>query len=379
MLYYLHYWVELWSPLRIFQYITLRSFAGAGTAFMLSLFLGPRLIQWLRSREFGQQLRTNDVPSLATFHDKKEGTPTMGGILIILSVLFSTLLWADPRNGFVLLSLGTLCYMGLVGFFDDYLKIHRKRSKGLGARQKLLLQTLWVLVVVLVLLNWRVTRDTIGALMVPFMKDPIVPNLGVVGLLIFLGLVMLGSTNAVNLTDGLDGLAIGCSGSVALAYGIMTYVAGHKVFAEYLLVPYMPGSGELTVVCGCLLGASLGFLWYNCHPAKVFMGDTGSLALGGVIAMIAISIKQELALIFVGGVFVLEALSVLLQVSIFKLTGGKRIFKCSPLHHHFEVLEKERAEREGRDVGVVETMITIRFWILSIIFALLGLAALKIR
>ncbi len=204
-------------------------------------------------------------------------------------------------------------------------------------------------------------------------------NMGIVGTFLFLALVLIGSTNAVNLTDGLDGLAIGCSNSVALAYLVMAYVAGHARFAQYLQVPYIPGSGELAVFCGSLLGAGLGFLWYNCHPARMFMGDTGSLALGGAIAMVAILINQQLALIIVGGVFVAEALSVLLQVGYFKLTGGRRIFKCSPLHHHFEALEKERAEKEGRDVEVVETVITIRFWILSIICALIGVATLKLR
>jgi phospho-N-acetylmuramoyl-pentapeptide-transferase len=269
--------------------------------------------------------------------------------------------------------------MGGIGFRDDYLKITRKQSKGLGARSKLLLQTAWALVVILILLAWPATRPHTTELMVPFFKDPVIRDMGIFFSFLFLALVMVGSTNAVNLTDGLDGLAIGCSNSVAVAYLVMAYVAGHMRFAQYLQVPHIAGAGELAVFCGCLLGAGLGFLWFNCHPAKVFMGDTGSLAIGGAIAMVAILIKQELALILVGGVFVLEAISVLLQVAYFKLSGGKRIFKCSPLHHHFEVLEKERAEKEGRDVEVVETMITIRFWILSIIFALIGVATLKIR
>jgi phospho-N-acetylmuramoyl-pentapeptide-transferase len=205
-----------------------------------------------------------------------------------------------------------------------------------------------------------------------------------IGALLFLSLVIVGATNAVNITDGLDGLAIGCSNSVALAYLIMSYVAGHAVFAEYLQLPYVPGAGELTVFCGCLLGAGLGFLWYNCHPAQVFMGDTGSLALGGSIAMVSIMIMQELMLLIVGGVFVIEAASVLIQVGYFKFTRyrygeGRRVFKRAPLHHHFELVEKERAEREGRDLEVVETMITTRFWVLSIIFALIGVATLKIR
>jgi phospho-N-acetylmuramoyl-pentapeptide-transferase len=215
--------------------------------------------------------------------------------------------------------------------------------------------------------------------MMPFLKAPVLADMGVLFTLAFLALVIVGSTNAVNLTDGLDGLAIGCTNSVAVAYLVMAYVAGHVQFAQYLQVPHIAGSGELAVFCACLLGAGLGFLWFNCHPARIFMGDTGSLALGGAIAMVAVLVKQELALIIAGGVFVMEAVSVLLQVAYFKMTGGRRIFKCSPIHHHFELVEKEQAEREGRDPEVVETLITIRFWILSIIFTLLGVATLKIR
>ena len=379
MLYYLHLLTEYWSPFRVLQYISFRSLAGAATAFIISMIFGPKIIRWLKYMEFGQQVRKDEVPSLITFHGKKQGTPTMGGILIIVSVVLSTLLWSNPLNGYIQLALATMCFMGAVGFWDDFLKIKRKQSKGLGARQKLLLQLVWVIVVVAALLNWSTSSEKIQQLMVPFFKEPLVMHMSLIGILLFVSLVIVGSTNAVNLTDGLDGLAVGCCSSTSMAYLVMSYVAGHKIFAEYLLVPYVPGSGELTILCGCLLGATLGFLWFNCHPAKVFMGDTGSLALGGVIAIIAIMIKQELALIFVGGVFVIEAVSVLIQVSVFKLTGGKRVFKCSPIHHHFEVLEKERAEREGRDIEVVETMITIRFWILSIIFAVLGVATLKIR
>ncbi len=379
MFYYLHLLTEWFSPLRVFKYITVRALAGAATAFFISVLLGPWMIRLLRQWKIGQQVRKDEAPPLYIFHGKKAGTPTMGGLLIILSVVVSTLLWAVPTNGYVLLTLATLCYMGWVGFRDDYIKITRKQSRGLGAAAKLKLQLLWVIVVVAVLLIAPSTREHVKQLMVPFFKDPVVQNMGIIFTFLFIALIMVGSTNAVNLTDGLDGLAIGCSNSVAAAYLMMAYIAGHARFAQYLQVPYIPGSGELAVFCGCLLGAGLGFLWYNCHPARVFMGDTGSLALGGAIAMVAILIKQELALVIVGGVFVAEALSVLLQVVYFKMTGGKRIFKCAPLHHHFELVEKERAEREHRDVEVVETMITIRFWILSIIFALIGVATLKIR
>ncbi|OQA24562.1 MAG: Phospho-N-acetylmuramoyl-pentapeptide-transferase [Verrucomicrobia bacterium ADurb.Bin345] len=379
MLYYLSYLTDWLSPLRVFRYITFRALGGAGTAFLISLLLGPWMIRKLRQFKIGQQVRKDEAPPLYVFHGKKAGTPTMGGLLIIASVLVSTLLWAVPTNGYMLLTLATMLFMGFVGYRDDYLKVTRKQSKGLGARAKLIYQGAWALVVLAILLLWPETRERVRELMVPFLKDPLVRDMGLIFTALFLALVMVGCTNAVNLTDGLDGLAIGCSNSVAVAYLVMAYVAGHFQFAQYLQVPYIGGSGELAVFCGCLLGAGLGFLWFNCHPARVFMGDTGSLALGGAIAMVAILIKHELVLIIVGGVFVVEAVSVLIQVAYFKFTGGKRIFKCSPLHHHFEVLEKEAAEREGRDVEVVETMITTRFWILSIIFALVGVATLKIR
>jgi phospho-N-acetylmuramoyl-pentapeptide-transferase len=380
MLYYLHYLVENTSVegfnwLRIFRYVTFRTLAGAGTAFLFSLLIGPWLIERLRLLKIGQQVRTDAVLKM---HGKKAGTPTMGGVLIVASVAFSTLLWSDPANIYVVLALATTCYMGMVGFLDDYLKVTKRRSKGLGGRSKLALQGLWAVVVVLALYSWGPSREHVAWLMVPFFKAPLIVDMGVVLTLLFLGLVMVGSTNAVNLTDGLDGLAIGCSNSAALAYTILAYVAGNSVLAKYLQVPFIAGAHELAVFCGCLLGAGLGFLWFNCHPAKVFMGDTGSLALGGAIAMVAIAIKQEILLIIVGGVFVMEAVSVIIQVASYKSTG-KRIFKCSPLHHHYELVEKEKAEKEGRDLEVVETMITTRFWILSIIFALLGVATLKIR
>jgi phospho-N-acetylmuramoyl-pentapeptide-transferase len=378
MLYYLHYLTDWYSPLRIFQYITVRAFAAAGTAFVLSLIFGPPIIRALERLKVGQQVRKDDVLPLYEFHGQKEGTPTMGGVLILLAAGLSVILWAVPTNGFVLIALATFLYMGGVGFWDDYLKVTRKQSKGLGAREKLILQTAWAVLIVLVLLRWDVTAELARQLMVPFVKDPFIRDLSAVGALLFTLLVLVGCTNAVNLTDGLDGLAIGCTNAVAAAYLAMAYVAGHVVFAGYLQVPYVPDSGELAVFCGALLGAGLGFLWFNCYPARVFMGDTGSLALGGAIAIVAILINQELTLIFVGAVFVMEAMSVLIQVASFKWTG-KRVFKCAPLHHHFELVAKERAEKAGRPVGLVETTITIRFWIVSIIFALIGVATLKIR
>ena len=369
MLYYLQFLQQddSWtSVLRVFEYITVRTFAGAGTAFLISLLLGPMLIKWLYRLKVGQILRKGEAPPLYELHRNKEGTPTMGGVLIISAIVLSTLLWAQPDNFYVQMVLLSLCYLGLVGFLDDYLMLKKKESKGLTGRLKLALQLLLGIAVSIRLLYSPETAVLSRQLMVPFLKDPLVMDMGWFFTTCFLTIIIMGSSNAVNLTDGLDGLAIGCTATAAFAYLVMAYAAGHVVFADYLLIPYVHGAGELAVFCGSLLGASLGFLWFNCHPAQVFMGDTGSLSLGGAIAMVAILIKQELVLIIVGGVFVLEALSVILQVLSFKLTG-KRIFACAPLHHHFEYRKWS------------ETQVTIRFWILSILFALLGVLSLKIR
>jgi len=366
MFYYLSYLEDWWSPLRVFQYITVRAVAGAGTAFIVSMLLGPWVIRQLRRLKIGQYVRKEEAPPLYDLHVHKEGTPTMGGILIILAIVMSTLLWAIPTNVFIWLVLATLCYMGMVGFWDDFKKVTGKSAKGLGGKTKLALQVAWALFIAGLLLWIPETRERARHFMVPFFKTPLIADIGVPLVLLYVVLVVVGASNAVNLTDGLDGLAIGCSSSVAFSYLVMAYAAGHIRFAEYLLIPHVRGSGELAVFCGCMLGAGLGFLWYNCHPAQVFMGDTGSLALGGGIAMVAVLIKQELALIIVGGVFVLEALSVILQVASFKLRG-KRIFAMAPIHHHFEMRKWS------------ETQVTIRFWILSIIFALLGILTLKIR
>jgi len=332
----------------------------------VSVLRGPFGIERLRRFGIWQYERKEEAPPLYALHAQKQGTPTMGGVLIIVSIVVSTLLWAVPTNTFVGLTLATLCFMGLVGFWDDYTKIAGKNAKGLRARSKLLLQCAWALAMGLCLLALPETGDNVRLFLVPFVKDPIARDTGAVFAVALVSIILVGASNAVNLTDGLDGLAIGCSGSAALSYLIMAYVAGHAAFAEYLRVPYVSGSSELAVFCGCMLGSCLGFLWYNCHPASVFMGDTGSLALGGAIAMVAILIKQELVLVIVGGVFVIEALSVILQVASFKLRG-KRIFAMAPLHHHFEMKKWS------------ETQVTIRFWILSIIFALLGILTLKIR
>jgi phospho-N-acetylmuramoyl-pentapeptide-transferase len=375
MFYFLHQFRDTFPALRLFQYITFRAVMGAGTAFLIALILGPPMIRWLRVLKFGQQIRDDDVMK---HHGKKSGTPTMGGLLVIVSVVMSTLLWAVPTNGYVALTLCTLVFMGGVGFLDDWLKVSKRNHKGLAARKKMALQLFWGTVVAGVLYAWPDSRAHLTQMMLPFLKDPVIEHMWPAAAMIFVIVVIVGASNAVNLTDGLDGLAIGCTSISALAYLALSYVAGNIVFASHLLVPYIAGSGELAVFCGCLAGAGLGFLWYNCHPAQVFMGDTGSLALGGSIAMVAIAIKQELLLVIVGGIFVMEAASVILQVASFKLTG-KRIFRVAPIHHHFEKIEKEKAIREGRDVEVIETMVTIRFWILAIIFGLIGVATLKIR
>ena len=362
MLYYLSHLEEFFSPLRLFQYISFRTLGAAATAFILSLLVAPWLIRKLRRINFGELVADDRVLGLAK--QQKVGTPTMGGLLIILSAGVATLLWAVPANRYVLLTLGTFVLMGGIGFADDYLKI--KRKNGLSVKMKFAAQLIWAAVVFAVLWSMPETQERVRDLMVPFFKNPIL-DLGLVGGFIFMAVVMVGASNAVNLTDGLDGLAIGCSNSAALAYLFLTYVAGNYNFAEYLQVPFVLGTGELTVFCGALLGAGLGFLWYNCHPAKIFMGDTGSLALGGTIAMLAILTKQELLLIIVGGVFVIEAASVVIQSSYFKYTKkrygkGRRVFKCAPLHHHFELL------------GWSETQITWRFFIISVLSAMLGIA-----
>lgn len=379
MLYYLTEFQDVFSPLRVFQYITFRSFAAGGTSFVISLLIGPWIIRRLVLLKLGQKVRTEEIMHLFEMHGRKVGTPTMGGVMILISVLAATLLWADAGNRFVWLALATLLVMGGLGLWDDLTKIRKRNANGISARTKLMVQLVWAVVMTSLLWSDPLTRETSGHLMVPFLKTPLIEDMGYLITLIFFTLVLAGSTNGVNLTDGLDGLAAGCSNSVALAYMVMAYVAGHAIFADYLQVPYIPGAGELAVFCGALMGAGLGFLWFNCYPAEVFMGDTGSLAIGGGIAAVAIMIKQEVLLVIVGGVFFIEAVSVLIQVGYFKLSGGKRVFLCAPIHHHFELISKRKAEKAGRPVDIIETTITTRFWILSILCALVGVATLKLR
>ena len=366
MMYYLHNFSDQFIGFNVFFYVTFRAVAAAVTAFAISLLLGKILIVKLIRLKAGQPIRgKEEVHHLADLHGSKQGTPTMGGVLIIGAVLTSTLLWARWDNRFVWLVLFSMVYLGVLGFMDDYLKVTKRNTDGVSGRIKLLCQLGLAAVVTAVFLTSPLLEVQARSLYVPFLKSPVIVNMGWLTF-VFFALVIVGSSNAVNLTDGLDGLAIGCTITVAFAYSLITYAAGNFRIADYLQVPFYPLTGELTVVCGALVGAGLGFLWFNCYPAKIFMGDTGSLAIGGAIGVIAICCKQELLLALVGGVFVIEAVSVILQVLSFKMTG-RRIFAMSPLHHHFEL------------VGWKENTVIVRFWILSGIFALLGLATLKLR
>ena len=368
---------SVWSPLsvlRVFRYLTFRTAFASLTALMLSLLMGPWLITRLREFQIGQHIREEGPKS----HKAKAGTPTMGGVLIVVSIVIPTLLWTDLRNPFMWIAVvSTLAFAG-VGFADDYLKVVNKRNLGLTAREKIGLQIVIALAIGLVLLYMTNARQYSTRLAVPFFKsfepdlliDRLFPTplyfLGYAPFLFFIVWVLVGSSNAVNLTDGLDGLAIGCVLVASAALTALTYVTGNSILANYLDIPFIGRVGEVTIFCGSMVGASLGFLWYNAHPAEVFMGDVGSLALGGAIGTVAVIIKQELLLIFIGGVFVLEAFSVMIQVISFKLRG-KRVFLMAPLHHHFELK------------GWKESKVIIRFWIASLIFALFSLSTLKLR
>jgi phospho-N-acetylmuramoyl-pentapeptide-transferase len=366
MMFYLHRLSDHIGGLNVFSYVTFRAICAAVTAFILCLAFGKWIIRKLTALKIGQPIRSADeVHRLATLHGGKAGTPTMGGVLVIGSVFWSSVLWARPDNRFVWLALFSMVYLGALGFADDYLKVTKRKSDGISGRIKLLYQIGLALVITAVFLTSPLIEVQARSLYVPFVKSPVVTNMGFYTFLFF-ALVIVGSSNAVNLTDGLDGLAIGCTVTVAFAYALLSYAAGNFRIAEYLQVPFYPFTGELTVVCAALVGAGFGFLWYNCYPASVFMGDTGSLAIGGMLGVVAICCKQELLLIVVGGVFVIEAVSVILQVISFKMTG-RRIFAMSPIHHHFELM------------GWKENTVIVRFWILSGVFALLGLATLKLR
>jgi phospho-N-acetylmuramoyl-pentapeptide-transferase len=377
MLYYLFVFLlrPHFSPLNVFRYITVRTAMASTSALLLSLLLGPWVIERLRELQVKQYIREEGPKA----HHKKAGTPTMGGVLIVAAIVIPTLLWADLRNPYVILATGATLAFGTIGFVDDYNKVVRKRNMGLRPRAKFSLQVLTCVAVGIVLLSLQSQGVYSTQLSVPFFKrlhpDLVVSSLlahdfiwplAYVPFVLFLVLVIVGCSNAVNLTDGLDGLAIGCVLVSAVALTVLTYLSSNAKFADYLDIQKIPDAGELVIFCGSLAGASLGFLWYNAHPAEMFMGDVGSLALGGAIGTVAVIIKQEILLLSIGGVFVMEALSVIIQVGSFKLTG-KRVFRMAPLHHHFELL------------GWSESKIIVRFWIVALVFALFSLTTLKLR
>jgi phospho-N-acetylmuramoyl-pentapeptide-transferase len=365
-------WSERLSALRLFKYITFRSAGAAVTALALSWWLGPRIISWLKQLKFGQDYKdkAESASDMKTRLLSKKGTPTMGGILIILALNATTLLWAQ-WNPLIELTLLSVVVLTGLGFYDDYAKIIEQSGGGAKSRVKLLVQGALALFIGLYL--WRVpsTRKLVTDIMVPFYKYPVATGAGVAGLVLTM-LTIVGSSNAVNLTDGLDGLAIGCTLIVSFVFVVLTYLAGNAKAAAYLQIPFVPGAGELTVFCAAMVGAGLGFLWFNCHPAQVFMGDTGSLALGGALGIVAVLIHQPLVLVIAGGVFVMEATSVILQTGWFRYTrhrygAGRRIFLMAPIHHHFE------------KKGWYESQVVMRFYILGVLCAVVALSTLKIR
>ncbi len=377
MLYWLLYQVlqPYFGPFRLFRYLTFRTAFGSLTALFMALIVGPAVIRQLREFQIGQYIREEGPKA----HQKKAGTPTMGGVLICIAIVVPTILWADLSNPFVWIAVISTMAFGSIGFADDYLKVVHRRNLGLTGRTKLMLQILMSILVAVVLVLLQARGNYSTHLIVPFFKtwrpDLVItalihnPYLWPIAFLPFIGfviIVIVGSSNAVNLTDGLDGLAIGCTVIAAGALAVLTYVSGHAAFATYLELQRMPQVAELTIFCGAMVGAAIGFLWYNAHPAEIFMGDVGSLALGGAIGTVAVIIKQELLRPFIGGIFVIEAISVILQVVSYK-TRKKRIFKMAPLHHHFELL------------GWSESKIIVRFWIASLVFALFALTTLKLR
>ena len=365
-------WEDRLSALRLFKYITVRSAGAALTALVISWWLGPRIIAWLKQVKFGQDYadKAEAAGGMTARVLSKKGTPTMGGILIILALNLTTILWAQ-LNTLVLLSLLSVVVLTGLGFYDDYSKIIQQSGGGAKSRVKLLIQTAIALFIGLYLWLLPSTSKLVTEVMVPFYKHPVLTGSGLVGLVVTV-LTIVGSSNAVNLTDGLDGLAVGCTLFVSFVFLILTYLAGNFRSAAYLNIPYVEGAGELTVFCSAIIGAGLGFLWFNCHPAQVFMGDTGSLPLGGALGIIAVLIHQPFVLVIAGGVFVMEAASVMLQTGWFRFTRkrygtGQRIFLMAPLHHHFE------------KKGWYESQVVIRFYILSILCAVVALSTLKIR
>lgn len=377
MLYWLLYQklFPYFHPFRIFRFLTFRTAFASLTALLIALLIGPFVIEKLRQFQISQYIRDEGPES----HKKKSGTPTMGGVLIVIAILLPTILWSDPSNKFVWLVVFATLGFAAIGFADDYIKVVKRRNLGLTARAKMFWQTVVSLMISIALVVMQQFGLFSTRITVPFAKSfhpaltwpwlGAVTHIGFLAFLpfvVFVTLVIVFSSNAVNLTDGLDGLAIGCTIIAAAALTVLTYVSGHVVFSDYLELQRMPMVSEVTVFCGAMVGASIGFLWYNAHPAEIFMGDVGSLALGGAIATVAVVIRQELLLPFIGGIFVLEGLSVILQVGSYKLRK-KRIFKMAPLHHHFELL------------GWSESKVIARFWIAALVFALFALTTLKLR
>ena len=351
---------DAFSAFNLFRYITFRSAYAVVTALVIAIWFGPAIVAALKRRQIRESIRREGPQS----HLSKEGTPTMGGIIIILSIVVPTLLWADLTNRYIQLILAVTVGMGFIGWIDDYYKAVKGQPKGLVAKKKLAGQLVLGLLLGIILYVWPPAPEFTTSTDIPFLKNVVLP-LGIL-YIPFVLIVVTGTSNAVNLSDGLDGLAIGLSGIAFIAFAAICYVTGRADFSHYLAITYLPGAGELTIYCAATLGAALGFLWFNSYPAEVFMGDTGALALGGALGAVAILVKKELLLVILGGVFVVEALSVIVQVLSFRYTG-KRVFRMAPLHHHFELL------------GWSEPKVVVRFWIIGAICALITLSTLKIR
>lgn len=361
MLYYIFFPLrEYFFAFNVFRYITFRAAYATVTALLISFIVGPKLIGWLSRLQIGQRIR-KVIPAS---HNRKEGTPTMGGLLILGAIVVPTILWADIKNEFIQLVLVFTVWMGFIGFVDDYLGVIKRKDKGLVGRYKLIGQFSSALILGIFLYTNPIIQQNATLTAIPFFK-----NLYIDWGILYIPLVMIvvtGTSNAVNLTDGLDGLAVGVAAFSFFAFAALSYLSGNRVFSEYLNILYLKGAGELAIYCMAVVGAALGFLWFNSHPAQIFMGDTGSLALGGALGTIAVLLKRELLLIVVGGVFVIEAMSVIIQVVSFKLRG-KRVFKMAPLHHHFEMK------------GWPESKVVVRFWIIAVLLVLLSISTLKLR
>ncbi len=362
MLYYLSELRDVFSSLNIFRYITFRAGMAVVTTFLICVVFGPWVIKKLRQMKVQEVAKRADCPDLDQFQHSKEGTPTMGGVFVIGSIVMTVLFWADLTNRYILLTLLTGVWLAVLGFVDDYMKLTRKGGKrGISKRTKLI----WQILLGFFIGSYVYYDPSVSnKLDLPFFKEYLL-DIGIF-YIPFVALIIIGSSNAVNLTDGLDGLAIGCVLIVSITLGVLSYITGHFEMSQYLYIPFVSGSGELAIVCAAILGASLGFLWFNCHPASVFMGDVGSLSLGGMLGAMSIFIKKELLLALLGGIFVIEAVSVILQVYSVRYRG-KKLFKIAPIHHHFQMC------------GWHESKIIIRFWIIAIIFALLTLTSLKVR